>query len=233
MCLITSHAVPLMASILGGASMAGPRDWENPAVVGINKRRAHVPLRSFTAPEQAWQHFALPPEAPTAAASPRLLSLNGGDWRFKLHARPEAVPPAFIQPEFQEDGSWSEVGAAGWVLQGEQSCRAAAHTHLGGRVRGGCNWVGGRCSRVGRAAGRQSTPRGEPGSRWVLQGRCCRVGRAAGGVAAAGRAGRRADSRISAGGGAGPTSLWFCLNATLQQARSGNLPYAVCLHCCR
>lgn len=174
MCLITSHAVPLMASILGGASMAGLRDWENPAVVGINKRRAHVPLRSFTAPEQAWQHFALPPEAPTAAASPRLLSLNGGDWRFKLHARPEAVPSAFSQPEFQEDGSWSEVGAAGWVLLGGQSCRARSTP----RWQPGPRWVLlGRCCWVGRAAGRQSTPRGQPGPRWVLLGgQNCRRG---------------------------------------------------------
>ena len=41
------------------ARQAAARDWENPAVIGINKRRAHVPLRSFTAPEQALSHYLL------------------------------------------------------------------------------------------------------------------------------------------------------------------------------
>lgn len=88
-----------------------PNDWENPAVIGINKRRAHPQLRSHTSLEEALRHYDLPPGAPTAAAGPRLLSLSGRDWRFKLHPRPEAVPAAFSQPEFVEGGDWSEVRA--------------------------------------------------------------------------------------------------------------------------
>ena len=81
-----SILIVALASVkLAMAAQAGPqaRDWENPAVVGISKRRAHVPLRSFTAPGQAFDHYRL--------------STGGGtrrtqrDWR---HARqpPQAAP---------------------------------------------------------------------------------------------------------------------------------------------
>lgn len=50
-------AVMALASV--GPRRPGPRDWENPAVVEINKRRSHVPLRSFTTPEQVFDHYRL------------------------------------------------------------------------------------------------------------------------------------------------------------------------------
>lgn len=34
-------------------------DWENPSVIGINKRAAHAPLRSFANPKQALDHYRL------------------------------------------------------------------------------------------------------------------------------------------------------------------------------
>ena len=99
-----------MAATIDG----GPRDWENPCVVGINKRRAHVPLRSFPSAAEAFRHYELPASTPTApTASPRVLSLNGRAWRFKLHGAPEEVPQAFSQPDFVEDGGWAEVRPAG------------------------------------------------------------------------------------------------------------------------
>lgn len=82
-----------------------PHDWENPAVVGINKRKAHVPLRSYTSASQAAEHYRLASEAPP---SPRLLSLNGDSWRFRLFDRPEAVPEGFHQPGFGP-GAWTAV----------------------------------------------------------------------------------------------------------------------------
>jgi hypothetical protein len=85
-------------------------DWENPCVIGINKKRPHVQLRSFTHPQQAWRHFDLPASSQTVAQSPRIFSLNGEDWGFKLHGSPEAVPAEFSQQAFQEDGGWSKVG---------------------------------------------------------------------------------------------------------------------------
>lgn len=126
------------------------RDWENPAVIGINKRRPHVPLRSFTASEQAVQHYRLrsgkfdgPPDfvrscraalrAPPIAAvavtadataspsadppfhqpaetcpSPRIISLNSDAWRFHLFDRPEAVPAAFSNADF-DASQWDQA----------------------------------------------------------------------------------------------------------------------------
>ena len=85
-----------------------PKDWENPSVISINKRKAHAELRSFTSAEQAWRHFDLPTSADTVAQSPRIHSLNGEGWSFKLHNCPEAVPTAFSQREFN-DTAWSKV----------------------------------------------------------------------------------------------------------------------------
>ncbi len=87
------------------------KDWENPSVISINKRKAHAELRSFTSAEQAWRHFDLPSSADTVAQSPHIYSLNGEDWRFKLHDCPESVPAAFSQLEF-EDTTWPKVCAS-------------------------------------------------------------------------------------------------------------------------
>ena len=90
-------------------------DWENPAIIGINKRLAHAPLRSFTAPEQALQYYRLLSDLPP---SPRVLSLNSERWRFKLCDRPSEVPPGFQHPAFSDD-SWAQVrvpwlASSGW-----------------------------------------------------------------------------------------------------------------------
>lgn len=50
--------------VMEGALVPAGRLWEDPSVIGINKRRAHVPLRSHTAPEQALRHYALRSGAP-------------------------------------------------------------------------------------------------------------------------------------------------------------------------
>eukprot|EP00887_Chlorella_sp_A99_P002901 scaffold6.g2901.t1 len=96
---------------------AAPRDWENPAVVGINRRRAHVPLRSYTSPAQAAEHFAL---AADASPSPRVLCLSGGAWRFHLACRPEEVPAGFWEPGFTEGSSgWAPIAVpSNWERQG-------------------------------------------------------------------------------------------------------------------
>ncbi|PRW56286.1 Beta-galactosidase isoform A [Chlorella sorokiniana] len=91
------------------------RHWEDPSVIAINKRKPHVPLRSFTAPAQAFDHFALRSEAPTSS---RLLSLNGSSWRFQLFDRPEAVPSEFGDAGFDASG-WPQVAVpTNWECQG-------------------------------------------------------------------------------------------------------------------
>ena len=96
-------------------------DWENPSVIGVNKRLAHVPLRSFTAPEQALLYYRLLSDLPP---SPRVLSLNSERWRFKLCDRPSEVPPGFQHPAFSDE-SWAQVRAV-WGSTSTQGAAAAA-----------------------------------------------------------------------------------------------------------
>lgn len=58
------------------ANMAGrAADWENPSVIGINKRAAHAPLRSFSSPSQAADHYRLRSGSPACC---RWLLAAGG-----------------------------------------------------------------------------------------------------------------------------------------------------------
>jgi len=84
------------------ATDSRPADWENPAVVGINKRKPHSTLRSFTDPLQAFQHYRLASEHRT---SPRQICLNGNDWGFRLFPRPRDVPSDFSTVDF-DSSEW-------------------------------------------------------------------------------------------------------------------------------
>ncbi|HMN59555.1 MAG TPA: hypothetical protein PJ988_04290, partial [Anaerolinea sp.] len=85
------------------------KDWEDPQVVGINKRAGHAPLGAY-------------PDAQAALAclkgtSPFVRSLNGA-WRFCLAASPEAVPQEFSGVDF-DDSAWDGITVPGnWQLQG-------------------------------------------------------------------------------------------------------------------
>lgn len=89
--------------------MAVHKDWEDPQVVGINKRAGHAPLGAY-------------PDAQAALAclkgtSPFVRSLNG-TWRFHLAAGPEAVPHDFSGVDF-DDSAWDGITVPGnWQLQG-------------------------------------------------------------------------------------------------------------------
>ena len=93
---------------MGGAWISQVADWQNSSVIEINKRRAHVPLKSYTSPSQPLQHYASISATP---ASPRVLVLNGEHWRFKLFDRPEDVPQAFHDPQ-HPDQDWAQVRPA-------------------------------------------------------------------------------------------------------------------------
>jgi beta-galactosidase len=85
------------------------RDWENPAIFGINKRPAHVPMGAYPDAAQALTG--------DRAASPYVNSLSG-TWKFHLAPRPEAVPAEFEQPTF-DASAWGEITVPGnWQLQG-------------------------------------------------------------------------------------------------------------------
>ena len=88
---------------------AQPNDWENPQVVGKNKRPGHT--------------YSVPYEDETAALlgrkidSPFRLSLNG-EWSFHYTANPDVVPDAFFQNDMQTL-SWDPIQVPGnWTLQG-------------------------------------------------------------------------------------------------------------------
>lgn len=77
-----------------------PRDWENPSIFAVNKRKPHVPLRSFTDPAQAFRHFRLLYDALSSqslsspSSRPRRWPLETG-WKFRLYDAPESVPDGF------------------------------------------------------------------------------------------------------------------------------------------
>ncbi len=77
------------------------RDWENPAVIGVNKEKAHAT-------------FVLPSEK---ATDPRVVSLNGL-WRFKWSPNPESRPTEFYQQDYSVD-QWDWIQVPGnWQMQG-------------------------------------------------------------------------------------------------------------------
>ena len=88
-----------------GVRALGPVDWENPAVYNINKRKPHVPLRSFTDISQIYEFYDLTTPDPRL---PRQITLDGDCWRFQIVEKPSLVPPGFWDPDFDASG-WSKV----------------------------------------------------------------------------------------------------------------------------
>ncbi len=86
-----------------------PHDWENPAVVGINKEPGHVSTTSFATFDEArkgeWE----------SAAS--VLVLNGM-WKFHWAPKPAERPKEFYEVGF-DVSSWNDINVPGnWELQG-------------------------------------------------------------------------------------------------------------------
>lgn len=85
------------------------RDWENPLVVGINKRPGHVPLGAYADVAAAVNG--------DRKASPYVCFLNG-TWKFHLAPSPEEVPTGFEIESF-DDSTWAQIQVPGnWQLQG-------------------------------------------------------------------------------------------------------------------
>lgn len=94
----------LFTLLLLSASYAGAQvapDWENPAIVGINKEPYHATL---TLPS-------------TKAACSEIISLNG-NWHFKWSPDPDSRPVDFYKNDFNTDG-WDLITVPGsWQMQG-------------------------------------------------------------------------------------------------------------------
>ena len=84
-------------------------DWEDPQVVGINKRPGHVNIVPY-ADEISALHGR-------REQSPYFQSLNG-DWQFYYVANPDAVPAAFYADDL-DSLSWDPITVPGnWTMQG-------------------------------------------------------------------------------------------------------------------
>ena len=85
-------------------------DWENPQVIGRNKRPPHSPLGAY-------------PDAETARScnrdtSPYVQSLNGA-WKFSIVSSPLEVPSGFFEIGY-DDLDWAQISVPGnWQLQPE------------------------------------------------------------------------------------------------------------------
>lgn len=92
----------LCCSLSLSAQESGTKpDWENPAVIGVNKEPAHAP-------------FVLPSEKDHDA---RVVSLNGM-WHFKWSPDPESRPADFYTMDYSV-AAWDSIQVPGnWQMQG-------------------------------------------------------------------------------------------------------------------
>lgn len=87
--------------------MAHLHDWENPQVVGRNRRLMHVPLGAYSNEVDALTG--------DRNASPYTCLLNG-TWKFHLVPRPEAAPDQFYAEAFDDSG-WNSIPVpSNWQL---------------------------------------------------------------------------------------------------------------------
>ena len=102
-------ALALSIFTISALSFSQPPDWENCAVIGINKEPAHCTLMPFDTPEQA--------KAGDQTQSAYFKSLNG-KWKFKWSKDPDSRPADFYKPDYDVSG-WDEIPVpSNWQLQG-------------------------------------------------------------------------------------------------------------------
>jgi len=94
-------ALLICASAMAASTQTEPRDWENPAVLGINKLPYHATLQL----PSKWKECK------------EIVSLNG-QWKFQWSKDPESRPVGFEREDFDVSG-WNEITVPGnWQLQG-------------------------------------------------------------------------------------------------------------------
>ncbi|PNH12217.1 Beta-galactosidase [Tetrabaena socialis] len=122
---------------------SGSPDWENPAVLGINKRSSHAPLRSFRslaaslAPLRPGVHSAASPQEGDALVQQRtavseslsargvtgggewgVRCLSGCEWEFQLFQNPALVHEDFPTPSYDTSG-WGKIPVpSNWECSG-------------------------------------------------------------------------------------------------------------------
>ena len=82
----------------------GMHDWQNCAVIGINKRKAHVPLWSYRSTADALQRLQTGRDGDRSGRT----YLSAPDWQFRLYGKPDDVPADFPTPQLDAE-SWAQV----------------------------------------------------------------------------------------------------------------------------
>lgn len=86
-----------------------PRDWENPAIFGINKEKPHATMISFADKESALEG--------NKASSPNYLSLDG-IWKFNLAKSPDKRPYWFFKDDY-DTREWDDIMVpSNWEMKG-------------------------------------------------------------------------------------------------------------------
>jgi len=95
-------------------------DWQNPKVIGINKKPAHEESPSFIDFDELSDYIqdeAFGIHTLNEFQWPNRMSLNGV-WKFKLSGNPKERPVEFYKNEFKVD-TWDNITVPGnWQLQG-------------------------------------------------------------------------------------------------------------------
>jgi len=82
-------------------------DWENPAVIGINKLKPRATMYSFSTEKEALSY--------DRKNTDRVVSLNG-DWQFNFSANPSEAPSNFLERTFND---WKSIKVpTNWEMQG-------------------------------------------------------------------------------------------------------------------
>jgi beta-galactosidase len=90
------------------------RTWTHPETISVGRLPARASLWPFPTQEAA---KAYRPDRMTPEVSPFVRSLNG-DWRFQLVERPDAIPEAFVRPDF-DDAAWADLPVpSNWTMHG-------------------------------------------------------------------------------------------------------------------
>ncbi|HEV3471175.1 MAG TPA: glycoside hydrolase family 2 TIM barrel-domain containing protein [Pyrinomonadaceae bacterium] len=97
---------------------AGPPEWEDPRVFGVNREPPHATLVPYPdEPAARRGALAFAPGAPRSEGSPFVLSLNGV-WKFHWVKEPSSRPVDFYKPGFDVSG-WKEIRVpSNWEMEG-------------------------------------------------------------------------------------------------------------------
>jgi len=114
----------IIGMLLAGAAIAAGqgevKDWENPAVTGINKEPPHCTLIPYDSVREAVKGAKrrLKSDARGARNASRNYKLLNGEWRFKWVPRPEERPMDFASPDVDVSG-WDKIPVpSNWERQG-------------------------------------------------------------------------------------------------------------------